>query len=96
MDPIDFRLKNAAKEGTVQVIGLPFKRIGFVEVCEALKNSPHYKTPLTGKNPAAALPSASGSMPDCNPRQRSASTWMDLPRWSRARWTSAVHVRRAQ
>jgi xanthine dehydrogenase molybdenum-binding subunit len=50
MDPIDFRLKNAAREGTVQVIGLPFKRIGFVEVCEALKNSPHYKSPLTGKN----------------------------------------------
>jgi xanthine dehydrogenase molybdenum-binding subunit len=50
MDPIDFRLKNAAKEGTVQPIGLPFKRIGFVEVCEALKNSPHYKSKLTGKN----------------------------------------------
>src|SRR5229473_1414921 len=50
IDPIDFRLKNAAREGTVQVIGLPFKRIGFVEVCQALKNSPHYKAKLTGKN----------------------------------------------
>jgi xanthine dehydrogenase molybdenum-binding subunit len=50
MDPLDFRLKNAVKEGTVQVIGLPFKQIGFVEVCEALRNSPHYKSKLTGKN----------------------------------------------
>ena len=50
MDPIDFRLKNAAKEGTMQVIGVPFKRVGFVETCLALKNSPHYKSPLPGKN----------------------------------------------
>ncbi|HVN88734.1 MAG TPA: xanthine dehydrogenase family protein molybdopterin-binding subunit [Candidatus Binataceae bacterium] len=50
MDPIDFRLKNAAKEGTMQVIGLPFKRVGLIEVLESLKNSPHYKAPLTGKN----------------------------------------------
>ncbi len=50
MDPIDFRLKNAAKEGTMQVIGVPFKRVGFVENCLALKNSAHYKSPLGGKN----------------------------------------------
>ncbi|MGO9062795.1 MAG: xanthine dehydrogenase family protein molybdopterin-binding subunit [Candidatus Binataceae bacterium] len=50
MDPIDFRLKNAAREGTPQIIGPPFKRIGFVEVCEAIKNSDHYRSKLKGKN----------------------------------------------
>jgi xanthine dehydrogenase molybdenum-binding subunit len=50
MDPIDFRLKNASKEGTPSMFGAPYPRIGFVETCEALKNSEHYKSKLTGKN----------------------------------------------
>jgi CO/xanthine dehydrogenase Mo-binding subunit len=50
IDPLDFRIMNGAKEGTPQAAGPPFKRIGFIEVCEAIKNSEHYKTPLTGKN----------------------------------------------
>jgi xanthine dehydrogenase molybdenum-binding subunit len=50
MDPIDFRLNNAVREGTAQIIGPPFKRIGFIEVCEAIKNSDHYRSPLPGKN----------------------------------------------
>jgi xanthine dehydrogenase molybdenum-binding subunit len=50
MDPIDFRIKNAAREGTTQPAGTRFKRIGFIEVCEALKNSAHYAAPLEGKH----------------------------------------------
>ncbi len=50
MDPIDFRIRNAAREGTPQIAGPPFNRIGFVEVCEALRDSPHYKSTLEGKN----------------------------------------------
>ena len=50
IDPIDFRIKNAAREGTRQVIGPKYGRIGFVEVCEAIKNSEHYKSRLTGAN----------------------------------------------
>jgi xanthine dehydrogenase molybdenum-binding subunit len=50
IDPIDFRIKNAAHEGTTQPAGTRFKRIGFVETCEALKNSDHYKSRLTGPN----------------------------------------------
>jgi xanthine dehydrogenase molybdenum-binding subunit len=50
IDPIDFRIKNAAREGTAQPSGTRFKRIGFVEVCEALKNSDHYRSGLEGKN----------------------------------------------
>jgi xanthine dehydrogenase molybdenum-binding subunit len=47
MDPLDFRIKNASHEGTASVMGPKFPRIGYVEVCEAIKNSEHYRTPLT-------------------------------------------------
>jgi xanthine dehydrogenase molybdenum-binding subunit len=50
IDPIDLRILNAAKEGTPSMLGGPYNRIGFVEVCEALKNSAHYKSRLTGHN----------------------------------------------
>jgi xanthine dehydrogenase molybdenum-binding subunit len=50
MDPIDFRIRNGAQEGSRQVIGPKFGKIGFIEVCQALKNSAHYKSKLTGPN----------------------------------------------
>ncbi len=46
MDPIDLRLKNAAKEGTQAPYGAKFNRVGFVETLEAAKKHPHYKAPL--------------------------------------------------
>ena len=46
MDPIDLRLKNAAKKGTKTSYGPTFDVIGFVECLEAAKNSPHYKAPV--------------------------------------------------
>jgi len=49
MDPLDLRIKNGSREGTPSVVGPKFPRIGFLEVCEAIKNSDHYKSPLTGK-----------------------------------------------
>jgi len=49
IDPLDFRIKNGVKEGAAQVVGPPFKRIGFIQTCEAIRNSPHYKSKLTGK-----------------------------------------------
>jgi CO/xanthine dehydrogenase Mo-binding subunit len=45
MDPIDLRLKNAAKKGTKTSYGPTFDTIGFVETLEAVKKSAHYKTP---------------------------------------------------
>jgi xanthine dehydrogenase molybdenum-binding subunit len=48
IDPLDFRILNGAHEGTPQVVGPPFKRIGFIETCEAIKNSDHYRSKLTG------------------------------------------------
>src|SRR5438105_1345535 len=55
MDPLDFRLKNAAKEGTKAAHGPTFPRIGYIETVEAAKNSPHYAAPL-GKGQGAAHP----------------------------------------
>jgi len=48
MDPVDFRMRNAAKEGTRRVDGPKFRRIGCEEVLEAIGNHPHYQTPLDG------------------------------------------------
>ncbi len=49
MDPIDLRLKNAAKEGTHAAYGPRFKKIGLIECLEAAKKNPHYTAPL-GEN----------------------------------------------
>ena len=46
MDPIDFRLRNASREGTAQPPGPKFKRIGLVELLEAAKAHPHWTAPL--------------------------------------------------
>jgi len=50
IDPLDFRLKNAAKEGTRRADGPKYRRVGCVEVLEAMKNHPHYSAPLDGPN----------------------------------------------
>ncbi len=46
LDPIDTRLKNAAKEGTKASYGPRYPRIGLVETLEAAKAHPHYSAPL--------------------------------------------------
>lgn len=48
IDPIDFRIMNGVTEGSAQTAGPPFKRIGFIETCEAIKNSPHYRSKIEG------------------------------------------------
>ena len=50
IDPIDFRLNNAAREGTRRASGPVFPRIGCVETLEAMKNHPHWNAPLEGPN----------------------------------------------
>jgi CO/xanthine dehydrogenase Mo-binding subunit len=46
IDPIDLRLKNAAKEGTHAAYGPKFGPVGLVETLEQAKASEHYNTPL--------------------------------------------------
>jgi len=55
MDPIDFRLKNSAKEGTRTVDGRTFPRIGAVEVLQAAKEHEHYRAPISGPNRARGV-----------------------------------------
>ena len=50
MDPIEFRLVNASKEGTRRVDGPVFPRIGNVETLEAARDTQQNKTPLRGPN----------------------------------------------
>jgi CO/xanthine dehydrogenase Mo-binding subunit len=50
IDPIDFRLKNAAREGTRRADGPKYRRIGCVEVLKAMKSHSHYAAPLGGPN----------------------------------------------
>ncbi len=46
IDPVDFRLRNAAKEGVQSAFGPRFRRIGLVETLEAIQAHPHYRAPL--------------------------------------------------
>lgn len=51
MDPADLRLKNASKQGTTRASGQVFRApVGNVEVIEAIKDHPHYRSELTGAN----------------------------------------------
>ncbi len=49
MDPLDFRIRNAAKEGTRASYGPTYGPIGIGPTLAAAKNHPHMKAPL-GKN----------------------------------------------
>jgi CO/xanthine dehydrogenase Mo-binding subunit len=48
MDPLEFRLRNSAKEGTRAATGPVWQRVGYEEVVQAAKDHPHYAAPLTG------------------------------------------------
>jgi CO/xanthine dehydrogenase Mo-binding subunit len=50
IDPLDFRIRNGAKEGTRRADGPLFPRVGMVETCTAAKEHAHYRTPPTGPN----------------------------------------------
>ena len=71
IDPIDFRLAQCgARKAAAQTVGPPYKRIGFIETLEAIKNSPHYQVEARRtQSRRAASPPASGSTPGCNRRR---------------------------
>jgi xanthine dehydrogenase molybdenum-binding subunit len=50
IDPLELRLKNAAKEGTRRADGPKYRKIGCVDVIEAMRSSEHYRSPLSGPN----------------------------------------------
>ncbi len=57
IDPVEFRLRNASKEGTRRVDGPEFPVIGNIECVEAAKATDHYNTPLTGPNQGRGIAS---------------------------------------
>ena len=46
VDPVEFRLNNASKEGSRQVAGPVFRRIGMVEILQAAQEHPHLAAPV--------------------------------------------------
>jgi CO/xanthine dehydrogenase Mo-binding subunit len=46
LDPMEVRLKNAAREGTQSSYGPTYPQIGLVDCLEAAKAHPHWKSPL--------------------------------------------------
>ena len=46
IDPIDMRLKNAARPGDIGLMGVAAGEIGYAECLEAAKVHPHYSAPL--------------------------------------------------
>lgn len=61
ISPLDFRLKNAAKKGTRRVDGVVYPRIGMVETVEAIRDSEHWKSPVTQP------PTGNGQAPHAGP-----------------------------
>ncbi|MGH2365026.1 MAG: xanthine dehydrogenase family protein molybdopterin-binding subunit [Chloroflexota bacterium] len=51
LDPLELRMKNASHEGTRQVNGQTFRRIGYIETVEAAKASAHFASPLGAPAP---------------------------------------------
>jgi len=54
IDPVDFRLRNAAKQGTKTYYGPTLGPIGYIETLERAKAHPHYAAPL-GPNQGRGL-----------------------------------------
>ena len=50
IDPLDFRLKNAVREGDRMPNGVLYPTIACVELEEAMRDHPHYNAPLEGPN----------------------------------------------
>ena len=78
IDPLEFRLNNASKEGSRQVAGPTFRRIGMVEILQATQDHPHLASPVPeptgpGRSPGAGSPPAHGSMEPAQPAPLPAS-----------------------
>ena len=58
MDPIELRILNAAREGTRRVTGIPYKKVGYLEILQAAKDHPHYNAPIGGPNRGRGIATA--------------------------------------
>jgi CO/xanthine dehydrogenase Mo-binding subunit len=65
MDAVDFRIKNAARQGTKSSYGPVYGPIGIGATLDAAKNHPHMKAPLGKNQDAAACGSGSTGGQTC-------------------------------
>jgi len=72
MDPADFRLRNAAREGTRRVDGPVYPRVGMIETVEAIQQSEHYRSPVEGKYRGRGI--ASGFWFNCGLKSSASAT----------------------
>ena len=70
MDPIDFRLKNAAKEGTQTHFGPKLGPVGYIQTLERAKAHPHLQEKL-GPDQGRGVASGFGLRLGLKPRQQS-------------------------
>src|SRR5204862_962133 len=49
-DPLEFRIRNGAKEGTRRADNVTYPRIGMIETVAAAKNTVHYNSTLAGNH----------------------------------------------
>ena len=50
IEPMELRIKNASREGTLNSVGAPWPTIGAEQVMQAVKNHPHYTSELQGED----------------------------------------------
>ncbi|MFQ5732614.1 MAG: xanthine dehydrogenase family protein molybdopterin-binding subunit [Planctomycetaceae bacterium] len=63
VDPLEFRLNNASKEGVRRVDGVVFPRVGMWESVTAIQESDHWKSPLeTSQKPGFSGADGAGSV----------------------------------
>lgn len=62
IDPLDFRLKNGAKEGTRRADGPVYPKVGMIETVEAAKKHAHYSAPLGPRDKNFAPPAMSNGI----------------------------------
>ena len=70
--PVEFRLKNAAKEGTRRVDGVEYPRVGMEETVQAIIDSDHFKSKLEGPNRGRGV--ASGFWFNCGLKSAATAT----------------------
>jgi len=75
MDPLELRLKNAAKEGTRRVDGPVYPRVGLIETLQAAKNSPHWKSAVGG---TGILPVKKGQAAPLRGRGIASGFWFNI------------------
>ncbi len=87
IDPAEFRIRNAAAEGTRRVDGVVYPRIGMQETVEAIRASDHWNSPLAdlSQQPAHGTP-----LPSMNEQQRRVGRGMASGYWFNAGLKSSV------